>query len=155
MGEYLLRIVAAGIICCIVRLLIGKDGAIGKAVKLLSGIFMTLIVIAPMLDINIDAVVDDFGQLKMDGMYAAQAGDDSSMNAIKEIIIDKTQAYILDKAKTLGAEITVNLELTDEMLPIPCGVTITGNVSPYAKKILSEYMQTEFGICKEAQFWIG
>lgn len=153
MGGYLMQVITAGILCCIVRQLFGKKGAVASAVKLLSGIFMTLIIIAPILDIRIDAVLDDLDQFKTDGLYAAEDGENSSKDAMAKIIIDKTQAYILDKAKSLGAEIEVELELTDER--IPCGVTVAGKISPYAKQALSQYLDSELGIPKEAQRWIG
>ena len=155
MRGYLIQVIAAGILCCIVRQLLGSKGAIGLAVKLLSGVFMALVIVAPILDVRIDAFLDDFDQLKNDGLYAAQNGDDSAKEAMGEIIIDKTQAYILDKAKSLGAEVTVRLELTDQTPPVPSGVEITGKVSPYTKQVLSEYLETELGICKEAQVWLG
>ena len=153
MGGYLMQVIAGGILCCVVRQLLGGKGAVASAVKLISGVFMTLIVIAPILNVRIDTVLDDLDQFKMDGIYAAEDGEKYSKDAMAQIIIDKTQAYILDKAKSLGAEIKVELELTDER--IPCAVTVTGKISPYAKQALSQYLESELGIPKEAQRWIG
>ena len=155
MGTYLMRVIAAGVLCCIVRQLFDNKSAASSAVRLLSGVFMTLVIVAPILEIRIDSVFYDIEQLKANGEYAAQEGDNYAKEAMAEIIIDKTQAYILDKAKSLGAEVRVTLELTDEMPPKPCGVEIMGKVSPYAKNVLSQYLETDLGICKEAQRWIG
>lgn len=153
MGGYLIQVIAAGILCCIVRQLLGNKGAVANAVKLLSGVFMALVIVAPILNIRIDAVLDDLDQFKTDGLCAATDGENSSKDAMAKIIIDKTQAYILDKANSLGAEVTVEIELTDER--IPCAVTVTGKISPYDKQALSKYMESELGIRKEAQRWIG
>lgn len=154
-GSYLLQVTAAGILSGIIKHLFGSKGMIGSAVKLLTGIFMTVIVTAPLLDIRIDSLFDGFDDIQADGIYAATQGENNAKEAMAEIITRQTQAYILDKAESLGAELTVTLYLTDDLPPVPCGAQISGKVSPYAKRILSEYMETELGISMEAQTWTG
>ena len=58
----------------------------------------------------------------------------------------------MDKAKNLDAEITVEVELNVEE-NVPCGVTMTGAVSPYVKEVLSSFVEDSFGIAKEKQIW--
>jgi hypothetical protein len=47
----------------------------------------------------------------------------------------------------------VEVELSDEEIPVPKTVSVTGKISPYAKKQLSEMMERELGIKVENQKW--
>jgi hypothetical protein len=67
----------------------------------------------------------------------------------------KTQAYILNKASELGADITVELELGRDSPYLPKKVTIFGTSTPYAKQQMVEFMESELGIAKEDQRWIS
>jgi hypothetical protein len=71
-----------------------------------------------------------------------------------ERIIQQTQAYILDKARSLDAELTVEVFLGDGTIPVPIGVRLEGNISPYARKLLSQMLQDDLGIPAEEQIWI-
>jgi len=69
-------------------------------------------------------------------------------------IIDSTRAYILEKAETFGAELTVEVMLDDSSIPVPSGVRIRGNISPYNREKLGSIIQRDLGIPTEAQIWI-
>ena len=75
-------------------------------------------------------------------------------DAAGEIIKARTQAYILDKARSLDVALTVEVFLDDATIPAPCGVRIEGAISPYAKKVLSQMMKDDLGIPPEEQIWI-
>jgi len=59
----------------------------------------------------------------------------------------------LDKANRMGLQISVEVELDDKRGNIPCGVTVTGKLSPYARTALGAYMEETLGIAKEKQKW--
>ena len=73
----------------------------------------------------------------------------------REIITDKTCAYILDKAETLRAQLTVQVILSDEELPVPERIYLTGQASPYARSMLQRLIEEELGVPKERQIWTG
>ena len=50
--QYLLSITAAAVICAIINALSGKKGTTSAVVKLLSGLFLTLSVISPLLNLE-------------------------------------------------------------------------------------------------------
>ena len=154
-GKYLLQITAAGIFSSMINKLFVSKGTIGAAVRLLSGIFMILVVVSPLLDVRLDSVFDYLDDLKFEGATVATEGENNAKAAMADIITGQTQAYILDKAKTLGAELVVTVKVTDALPPVPCEVEILGDISPYARRDLSEYIQTQLGVGAEAQKWIG
>ena len=69
---------------------------------------------------------------------------------MEKIIKAKTEAYILDKAKNIGAEISAEISLNDL---VPTGITVVGNLSPYARSSLAAIITHELNIPPEAQIW--
>ena len=59
----------------------------------------------------------------------------------------------MDKADRMGLEISLEVELDDNN-SVPSGACISGDLSPYAKKVLGEYIEDSLGIAKENQKWI-
>ena len=59
----------------------------------------------------------------------------------------------MDKAESLGAELTVEVTLSDDELMVPCAVKLSGAISPYAKKVLSDTIAKDLGIQVEEQIW--
>ena len=71
-----------------------------------------------------------------------------------KIIKEQSQAYILDKAVSLGADISVAVTVSETTPPTPIEITVKGAVSPYVKTVLKDYLKEQFGIPEEAQKWI-
>ena len=81
----------------------------------------------------------------------AAEGTALAADAKADIITAQVEAYILDKAALYQAPVTVDVTLDEEGTPV--SVRLSGAVSPYAKTRLSEMMETDLGIKKEAQQW--
>lgn len=152
--QYLLSVIAAAILCGIVNTLIEKKGAYSSIVKLITGLFMAITVISPLITIRIGDISDYFGELSAE---SASITADSEASAFKElcaIIKSKTEAYILDKAVSMDLDIEVEVTLDSANPPLPCAVTIWGSAAPYSKEVLSEYIAKDLGISKEDQLWM-
>lgn len=154
MTKYILSIVAAAIICAVARSLINEKSAMGQIVKLLTGILMTVTIIAPLANITFDNVTNYLDGLSADADAYVVNGKAVAQDEISGIIKSQVEAYILDKASSMGLKIAVEVELDEVNDQIPCGVTVTGAVSPYAKEVLSEYISDILGIPKENQRWM-
>lgn len=151
--QYLLSITAAAIISAVVNSFAGKKGSHGALIKMLSGLFAALVVIAPLLKLEIEEFGDLSGDLMEDAQSTAAMGESAALSSVRQIITDKTSAYILDKANSMGLDINVEVILDDTNPPKPCFVIISGGVSPYAKEILGEYIADNLAIPKEDQQW--
>ena len=152
-GAYLVSVTAAALLCGGARAMV-PEGILSAALKTVTGLLMVLAVASPWLELRLPEGTDWIGSFQQDGENAAAAGSESAMDALREGISRQTAAYIQDKATALGAELTVEVILTEESLPVPRRVILRGAVSPYAKTALSDYLRGELGIEMEEQIWI-
>ncbi len=153
--QYLLRLICAALVCGMATGLLGKKGALGATVKLITGIFMILTLVSPFLNFRIGDLSDYLENISTGGNGLVADGQRDAAAALEKIIKEKTEAYILDKAKSFGAELTVEVRLEGSELPVPCGVTLHGSISPYGKRQLSTLIAGELGIAMEEQTWTG
>ena len=154
-GRYILSVTAASILLGIAQTLVGKKGGTAALVRLIGGLFLTFTVIAPLADMDLNAAFDapwDFAQ--QGGAIAAQ-GEQITRDKLQSIIKQRCEAYILDRANTLHAQLEVEVTLSQDDIPIPTTVQLRGSVSPYAKKNLQAWLSDDMGIPKENQIWTG
>ncbi len=152
-GEYLIGVCSAAILCAIVTGIAGNKGTVGGAVKLIAGIFMIITLFGPLLDVRLDTWDKAFSGIAQDADALAVQGENSSKVAMAAIIKKQTEAYILDKAGDLGADVAVEVTLSQDSVPVPMAVHISGNLSPYAKKQLTKLLSQDLGITEEGQTW--
>lgn len=152
MRDYIISIVIAGIICSVVDLLLVQKSAVGKIAKMLTGIFMCITVISPITNISFKHLSNYFDSLLVNADSYVEDGKNSAQISVNEIIKSQTETYILDKAKSMGLDVAVEVELDDDN-SVPCGVTIVGEVSPYAKGLMVSYIEETIGITRENQQW--
>lgn len=153
--EYFLSVTAAAVICGILTSLLGTKGTAGSMVKLICGLFLAFTVIRPIADIQIEDFALFTAEISDDAQAAVSMGEDFNRDSLAEIIKDETEAYILDKARILGAELQVDVTLSRDSQPVPVEVLISGDISPYGKTQLQEIIAEDLGIAKENQLWIG
>lgn len=152
--QYLFSVVTAALVCALVNRLIKKSGSSGAIVKLLSGIFLTLSVISPVINLDFSSVADYIEAFSYDADAYVSAGNEITDASMHRSIKQKSEAYILDKAASMEAELTVEVTLSDDSLPVPTDIVLTGRVSPYAKSKLSQMITDDLGIPKENQVWM-
>lgn len=152
-SDYILRIIAAAIVCCVIKSLIKEKTATGRMVNLLCGILMTITLLSPIKDISFQSITSFYNNISLDASQYVNDGKMAARESVANIIKSQTETYILDKAKSLGLQIAVEVELDDSNNSVPCGALITGTASPYAKGVLETYIQEQLGIPKENQRW--
>ncbi len=150
---YIMSIVAAAIICGVTRGLLNEKTTIGQAGRLLSGILMAITILSPLTTISFRNITDYFEGISVEADKYVDDGKTAAKDSIAGIIKSQVEAYILDKANRMGLEISVEVELDASNNAVPCGVTVTGKLSPYAKEVMSTYMEENLGIAKENQRW--
>jgi hypothetical protein len=150
---YLLRLIAAAMVCWMAHAMMKKDTPVAAIGKLLCGVFMALTVLSPMMEFRIPDLMAYAEDYSTAAAQAAAMGQNFTNGAMTEIIKQRCASYILDKAREFGAELTVDIQVTEDFMPVPCAVTITGAVSPYARLRLGELITANLGIGEEAQFW--
>ena len=114
---------------------------------------MVTVILQPVIQVKLSEFAFSAEHIYQDAERIANEGSKIAEAQIAEIIITQAEAYILDKANSLGLQITVEVELDDSNNSVPCGAVINGAASPYAKGTLKGYMQEQLGIPKENQIW--
>lgn len=153
LGSYVLSVISAAIIAAIISSFFdGKSGTAG-IIKLVSGLFLTFVVISPLTKLDFSDVNAYLEQFALEGAEAASVGENLAHEAEADIINSRVQAYILDKADLLGAQLDVEVVLDRNNIPV--SVKLEGDISPYAKAQMAETITEDLGISKEQQLWIG
>ena len=150
---YILSVVAAGAVCAMVSALISNKTPTGKLAGMLCSIFMAVTALSPLIHVRFQSLTNYLTDISADADAFVDEGKTSAQQSASAIIKTQTESYILDKANRMGLEISVEVELDEDNNSIPCGVSVIGNVSPYAKQMLSAFMEENLGIAKEHQKW--
>lgn len=149
--QYLLGVISAAIICSILSGFVSKNSTVGATIRLLAGIVLALSVISPLLKFNIKG--DFIENFSAEANDAVSVGTMQSNDALRRSIKQQVQSYILDKATSLKADISVEVTLSSDDPPVPESVSISGDIGPYAKRKMTEIISEELGIPKENQLW--
>ncbi len=152
--QYLLSVAAAALVCSIIKTLTDGKGTLSSVVKRVCGIFLAITVFSPLVTIDFSDITLLPDTCLHEAEDAVASGTAMADAELQGIIIERTEAYILDKAAELHLQITVDVTLSPQAPYAPCGVTLSGTASPYAKQTLQEYIANQLGISKEAQQWM-
>lgn len=152
MRQYLLTLCAASAVCAVINTLFVSKKSIQRIIKLLTGMFMALCAFSPLLNVD-QWDFGDFADKFSVSASAVEAGESMAADATAEFIKEHIAAYVLDKAATLDVNIDAEVLLDDSAPPQVSGIILKGDVSPYAKEILAQYMNDTLGIAKEDQHW--
>ena len=99
--NYLFSIICASLICSIAVAVVGKDTSFGKVVKLLTGLILSVVVLAPMVTIRVDDIALYFESLQLNADDAVQEGIAFADTQNQVLIKEKTKTYIMEKAASL------------------------------------------------------
>lgn len=153
--DYVMQVIGGAMICGVIRLLVGRKGAVVGTVRMLTAVFMLLTILSPISGMVLPDLRDWTDSITGDGEDLVSAGTQYQREQLASYIKAHTEAYILDKATALGAEISVQVHLSADPMPTPDGVTVQGAISPYGKTKLSGILENDLGIPMEAQTWIS
>ena len=152
--QYVISVTSAAIVCGVLNAML-KKGNMHALVKLLCGFFLAFTFLNPIGKLELRSLPDNSDPDYPPGSDMAEEGERYARNSIAEIIKEETRAYILDKANELDLNLDVEILLSEDAIPIPKGVRITGQLSEYARQKMEAYLENDLGITKENQIWTG
>ena len=152
-GKYIISIVAAIVSCSVLTGLVSDSKGATGLVRILCGVFIAITVVKPLLGIDLEDLSTYWNGIHIDGDAIAQEGRSAAITESSVSIKQELESYILEKADDLDTAVDVDINLTDEFPPMPESIEITGSVSPYNKRVLSEYIYNEIGIPEDKQIW--
>ena len=153
MNSYVLSIISTALICCIIELLLSKETVVGQIARFLGRLLVVISLITPLKTISFQDLSEYLKTIQIDAAAYVENGKSNTYNQTTEIIKQKSEAYILDKANKMQCNINVDVKISEGDVPVPYQVEISGSISPYAKEVLSEFIEDSFGIAREMQQW--
>ncbi len=150
--QSIFSIVTAALICGI-ALSLTETGPAKEAIRLLCGLFLTVTVLKPLLNIHPYGFTQIYDQITIDAAAITNAGEEMAADAVSAIIKSKTEAYILDKAA--AQDITLTAQVILDSGNIPCAVFLEGALSPTERQQIQSWIEMDLGITKEHQTWTG
>ncbi len=150
----LAAVVAAGLVTAILPELL-KDGAVKQTVRLVCGVLILLLVLAPLSRLDLTAFGQYLAEIQMEQEMLETGIPVENEKILKGIIQEKTEAYILDKAGELGADITVSVTVeSGDAYPYPAAARITGPLTEEQQTALAAYLAQTLAIPKERQVFL-
>lgn len=148
--SWITSVAAAAFLVALSQSLI-PEGTVRKIAGFAGGLILLLVMIKPFPGIDVgglDLSYEDYAGEISQRQEQLKAQSDQTLG---ELIAEKTEAYILDKAAALGVDCTVRVltEPGKDGTPIPAGAELTGQKSD----ALADYMEQELGIPKERQVY--
>lgn len=152
-GQYLFAVVCAAIVASLTISVVDNKSAASSLVKVISGLFIVITMLAPLRKFSFIDIADYWENMKMDASAAIANGEQSTKNELIACIAKQTESYILDKASALGLDLSVEVFVGNDEIPIPESVVLSGNASPYAKIKLQDMISGELGIAEANIAW--
>ena len=150
--EWLTSVVAVTLLLTVAQTLI-PEGNIRKIAAFTGGLALLAALLQPVLR-------TDLSRLELDLDVYSQAVEErrTELEEAREeelalVIASQTEAYILDKAQGMGADVRVQVELGED--GVPCFVRLQGQVTPFIRKKLAWVIESDLGIPVGQQRWSG
>ena len=153
LGNVILSLVMGAFAVSIICSLTDRKTAMGGLIRLMGGLFLTFTVLSAVVDLDFSGITGFLEAYAVTGEDAAAMGEAMAEEEYRTIIKEKLEAYILDKARELGMNVTAEVVLEDD--GIPGEVILRGSPSPYVKSKLEQFLREDLGITEENQRWIG
>lgn len=151
---YLLRITAGAFAGAILLAALPKETP-RRVAAMLCGLLMLLLALTPLAELDYDSLAEAISRLELEKEEARSGIEIQNQELVASIISGRVQTYILDKASSLGMQISVELEMeTRAATPYPSGVTIRGAATLTQKQQLQTYLEQTFAIAPERQVWL-
>ena len=139
---------------CAVMLELCPKGGVKAVVKLLCSLLMSVALISPLLSFEMPEYSMLLAEYRLMGEKAAASGQEERETLSRSIIEEECRAYILDKGKALGADISdasVGLKWSGDGFWYPVECEIKGEYHSG----LSGAISAELGLGEESQVWIS
>lgn len=151
-GDYLRTVCCGAMLCAVLLQVSGKDGTAPVPMRMLCGLFLVLLVISPLKNVDFDVADRDFSDFSLEARAVSAEGKSQAEKVLREDISRRCEAYILDKAAALQMKLNVRVEVSEET-HLPAAVILTGEAPAEGKARLMEWIARELGIERSSQQW--
>jgi len=152
---WVLGLTAASFITAI-AMTIAPKGRTRAATALVSGLVTIVVLIAPILDFDHTVPMQDFTESEVSFTLAAEEMQNVSKSLQARIISERSMAYILDKAESVGLpnlDIRIQTKAGADGFVVPYAIYLTGDYTIEQRRTLEAYLVGTFGIPIQRQTW--
>lgn len=150
--QYAISVVSVAILCSVLTR-IAPQNSEKNLMRLISGLILTIVVIRPISRIQLPSMQELSIPKDAAANIAVEEGKELAEESMNDIIKRTCEAYILNKATAIGADVHVSVSVNAQHIPF--AARITGDVTPDIRKQLAQTLETDLGITKENQSWRG
>ena len=149
--SYLLSITAASFVLGITSALL--PGTQSKKIgSFLGTLVMILVILSPLVTIDADQMARSITKIRLETEELRTGIELETKELQGNIIKNQSEAYVLDKAKTMEVDITVEITLRENQgVPYPYRVCITGAASEAQRRWISQLIERDLGIPLDRQ----
>lgn len=152
-GKYLFAIIAVSLLISIFKTFIPTKGVVGSVLRLACGVIMASVLISPFKNLYRADLQSYCSEISSDAESIADIGKEYTKAELSKSIEANLTAYILDKASAMNMDLECQVLLSDDAIPMPKGLKIRGNASPYAKEQFIHTLSHDLGIGEEEIRW--
>ena len=147
--QWLLGVIACAMLVSVVQQLC-PEGSVRKLARFTGGLLLLCAMLRPLTTIELPGVDWDAGGYREAVARLELELGAAQENTMAEGIAAELEAYIEDKAESLGANVQAQVTMgTGSGAPLPERVTLRGAYSA----ALAEAIEAELGVTKERQTW--
>lgn len=152
--EYLLSVVASSLLLTVILATVPK-GTIYKIAGIAGSLLVVLSVVSPLIKIDSASIAAAISKFSVETDELQRGIEIGNHRLLCEVISEKCETYILDKASSMGMTIEVEIMLEEDAeYPYPIGVALRGTWSAQEQKTLSAYISDGLGVPEQQQEWL-
>lgn len=151
--NWILGLTGAATVCAVATLLTPR-GPVKGVTRTVCGIVMAAALLSPLIGFDFPAYSLNLSEYRARGDALIGQAEEISGTLSRRSIEAELEAYILDKAQTLGAAVAaakVTVEWSTEGYWYPVAAELEGSYDA----ALSALIEGELGVAREAQTWNG
>ncbi len=152
-GRYFLSIAAAAMLLSLLQSIIPK-GPVRQTAGFVGGLLVVLAVLSPVVNLDFDGISHTISEIQIQRDLMETDVLTRNKELTSDIIKQRCESYIWDKARELGIDLQVTVSLGErDGYPYPVSVILTGKVTQEQRKRLSEEISQAMGIPGQQQEW--
>ncbi len=154
-GEWIRAIAGAALICAAATALTPK-GKTKNVLKFICGIVLICAMLNPIIKQDFPSMSLEMSKYRSDADDIIASAEEKENKLSRTIIEDELEAYILDKAESLNTQlmsVEVSVKWGDEGCWYPYEVSLSANIPPRERMLISNCIEAELGVPEERQYW--
>lgn len=151
---YLMSLIAVALLSGLL-LSLAPGGPARRTLRFVCGLILLLAALGPVAKLDVERLAGNLSELRLRTEERVEETEDGSIDLMSALIKEQTEAYIWDKAASLGI-IPVRIEVeigTEEGYPCPRAVSITAGCTAEQRRKLTELIERELAVPSSEQEW--